>query len=93
PKNILHQSVRRNTELARVFHDLKLMEREGSGFDLLYDVLTSQAKPLPTVREGNAVLREPESTEDTGVPSPHGSAANRTTSPTRTGQSGLDSPR
>ncbi len=51
PRNILHQSVRRNTELARVFHDLKLMEREGSGFDLLYDVLTSQGKPPPTVRE------------------------------------------
>ena len=29
PRNILHQSVRRNNELARVFHDLNLMEREG----------------------------------------------------------------
>jgi ATP-dependent DNA helicase RecG len=29
PQNILHQSVRRNNELARVFHDLGLMEREG----------------------------------------------------------------
>jgi len=52
PRNILHQSVRRNNELARVFHDLSLMEREGSGFDLLYEVLTSQGRPLPEVREG-----------------------------------------
>lgn len=52
PNNILHQSVRRNNELARVFHDLNLMEREGSGYDLLYEVLTSQGRPLPEVREG-----------------------------------------
>jgi len=51
PRNILHQSVRRNNELARVFHDLSLMEREGSGFDLLYEVLTSQGRPLPEVCE------------------------------------------
>ncbi len=52
PRNILHQSVRRNNEFARVFHDLNLMEREGSGFDLLYEVLTSQGRSLPEVREG-----------------------------------------
>jgi ATP-dependent DNA helicase RecG len=52
PRNILHQSVRRNNELARIFHDLNLMEREGSGFDLLYEVLTSQGRPLPGVHEG-----------------------------------------
>lgn len=53
PENILHESVKRNVHLAKVFHDLKLMEREGSGFDLLYDVLLSSGKPLPKVREGN----------------------------------------
>jgi len=53
PENILHQSVKRNVHLAKVFHDLKLMEREGSGFDLLYDVLLSSGKPLPKVQEGN----------------------------------------
>lgn len=52
PQNILHQSVRRNNELARVFHDLNLMEREGSGFDLLYEVLTSQGRRVPEVSEG-----------------------------------------
>lgn len=52
PQNILHQSVRRNNELARVFHDLGLMEREGSGYDLVYEVLLSQARPLPKLFEG-----------------------------------------
>lgn len=33
PQNILHTTVRRNDNLARLFHDLGLMEREGSGFD------------------------------------------------------------
>ena len=47
PQNILHQSVRRNNELARVFHDLGLMEREGSGYDLLYEILLSQGRLLP----------------------------------------------
>jgi ATP-dependent DNA helicase RecG len=52
PRNILHQSVRRNNELARIFHDLELMEREGSGYDLLYEVLLSQGRPLPQIHEG-----------------------------------------
>lgn len=52
PRNILHQSVRRNNELARVFHDLGLMEREGSGYDLVYEVLLSQGRPLPKLFEG-----------------------------------------
>ncbi|WP_373498726.1 ATP-binding protein [Desulfococcus sp.] len=52
PQNILHQSVRRNNELARVFHDLGLMEREGSGYDLVYEVLLSQGRPLPKLFEG-----------------------------------------
>jgi ATP-dependent DNA helicase RecG len=52
PQNILHQSVRRNDEMGRVFHDLGLMEREGSGYDMLYEVLTSQGRALPVVHEG-----------------------------------------
>ncbi len=53
PENILHKSVKRNEHLARVFYDLKLMEREGSGFDLIYDILLSSGRPLPVVREGD----------------------------------------
>jgi ATP-dependent DNA helicase RecG len=52
PRNILHTSVRRNEQLARVFHDLKLMEREGSGFDRIYEVLLSQGRPIPELQEG-----------------------------------------
>jgi ATP-dependent DNA helicase RecG len=52
PQNILHTTVRRNDNLARVFHDLKLMEREGSGFDRMYEVLLSQGRPVPELREG-----------------------------------------
>lgn len=52
PGNVLHASVRRNDYLARLCHDLKLMEREGSGFDAIYDVLLSQGRPAPVVEEG-----------------------------------------
>ena len=52
PDNVLHASVRRNEHLARLCHDLKLMEREGSGFDAIYDVLLSQGRPAPVVEEG-----------------------------------------
>lgn len=52
PRNMLHASRRRNEGLARVFHDLGLMEREGSGFDLIYDRLLSQGRPAPVAEEG-----------------------------------------
>ncbi|HQQ69515.1 MAG TPA: ATP-binding protein [Alicycliphilus sp.] len=52
PDNVLHASVRRNPHLARLCHDLKLMESEGSGFDAMYDVLLSQGRPAPVVEEG-----------------------------------------
>jgi len=52
PDNVLHTTVRRNEHLARLFHDLKLMEREGSGFDKMYEVLLSQGKPAPKLQEG-----------------------------------------
>lgn len=52
PDNILHASRRRNEGLARLFHDLELMEREGSGYDLIYDRLLSQGRPAPIPEEG-----------------------------------------
>lgn len=52
PSNILHASRRRNDGLARVFHDWGLMEREGSGFDLMYDRLLTSGRAAPTVTEG-----------------------------------------
>lgn len=51
PKNILSQSVRRNEHLSKVFYDLGLMEKEGSGYDLVYAKLLGSGKPLPIVKE------------------------------------------
>lgn len=45
--NILHERHRRNPHLIKVFQDLKLMEGEGSGYDLVYEKLTLDGKPLP----------------------------------------------
>lgn len=53
PQNILHASRRRNDGLASVFHDLGLMEKEGSGFDMLYDRLLSSGRPAPITEEGS----------------------------------------
>ncbi|MCL2824678.1 MAG: putative DNA binding domain-containing protein, partial [Polyangiaceae bacterium] len=52
PQNILHGCRRRNEGLARVFHDVKLMEREGTGIDLLYERTLGTGRKAPTVREG-----------------------------------------
>lgn len=35
-----------------LFHDLKLMEREGSGFDLMYERLLASGRGAPTASEG-----------------------------------------
>jgi len=51
PRNVLHTTVRRNEHLARLFHDLKLMEREGSGFDKIFETLLSQGRPAPELVE------------------------------------------
>ncbi|MHB1461218.1 MAG: ATP-binding protein [Armatimonadota bacterium] len=53
PTNILHMSVRRNEHLARLFHDIGLMEREGSGFDKIYEIMLSQGRCAPVVHEGS----------------------------------------
>ncbi|MGA8890657.1 MAG: ATP-binding protein [Anaeromyxobacteraceae bacterium] len=52
PRNILHESRRRNDGLARVLSDLNFMEREGSGFDLIYDRLLQSGRQVPGVKEG-----------------------------------------
>jgi ATP-dependent DNA helicase RecG len=52
PKNILHASRRRNDGLARIFHDLKMMEREGTGIDLLFERLLASGRKLPIITEG-----------------------------------------
>ena len=51
PQNIIGKSMPRNIHLAKVFHDLKLMEKEGSGYDLVYEKLLFNGKPEPLVEE------------------------------------------
>lgn len=53
PQNVLHASRRRNDGLARVFHDLELMEREGTGFDMMYDRQLAYGRPAPVLTEGD----------------------------------------
>lgn len=51
PKNILSQSLRRNDHLSKVFYDLGMVEKEGSGYDLVYAKLLGSGKPLPILIE------------------------------------------
>lgn len=52
PETMLHASRRRNDRMATLFHDLRLMEKEGSGFDLMYDVQLSHGRSVPVPKEG-----------------------------------------
>ena len=47
--NILHERQRRNPHLIQTLHDLKLMEGEGSGYDLIYEKLSLDAKSFPEI--------------------------------------------
>jgi ATP-dependent DNA helicase RecG len=47
--NILHERQRRNPHLIQTLHDLKLMEGEGSGYDLVYEKLSLDAKSFPKI--------------------------------------------
>ncbi|MDR1380286.1 MAG: hypothetical protein LBJ47_02280 [Tannerella sp.] len=47
--NILHARQRRNPHFIRVMHDLKLMEGEGSGYDLIYELNAMDSKELPKI--------------------------------------------
>lgn len=53
PENILTKSVQRNHLLAKLFYDLKLMEKEGSGYDKVYEILLGNGKEVPEVIEGD----------------------------------------
>lgn len=47
--NVLHERQRRNPHLIQLMSDLNLMEGEGSGFDLVYEKLARDAKPMPVI--------------------------------------------
>ena len=53
PENILHKTVKRNEHFANLCYALRLMEREGSGYDKMYEILLSNGKQVPRVTEGN----------------------------------------
>jgi len=52
-ENILHTTKKRNDHMAAVFYALHLMEREGSGYDMMYETLLANGKPIPVVTEGD----------------------------------------
>jgi ATP-dependent DNA helicase RecG len=47
--NILHQTRRKNPYLIDIFKAMGLMEGEGSGYDLIYEKLSQDAKPYPEI--------------------------------------------
>ena len=51
-ENILHSTKKRNEHMAGIFYALHLMEREGSGYDMMYETLLSNGKTVPFVKEG-----------------------------------------
>lgn len=57
PENILHKTVQRNRALATLCFALKLMEREGSGYDKMYEIQLSQGKQVPKVEEGEDFVK------------------------------------
>lgn len=48
-ENILHQVQRRNPHLIDTFKALKLMESEGSGYDLIFEKLSKDGKQYPEI--------------------------------------------
>lgn len=52
-ENILHTTKKRNEHMAAVFYALHLMEREGSGYDMMYEQLLANGKSVPVVTEGD----------------------------------------
>jgi ATP-dependent DNA helicase RecG len=57
PTTILHERVRRNPAIMDTFQATGLMEGEGSGYDLIYEKLSRDAKPLPVVDDTYNNLR------------------------------------
>ncbi len=55
--NILHTTRKRNEHMAAVFYILHLMEREGSGYDMMYEQLLANGKSVPVVTEGDDWVR------------------------------------
>lgn len=52
PENILHKTIKRNDHFATLCFVLHLMEREGSGYDKMFEVQLRNGKQVPVVKEG-----------------------------------------
>lgn len=57
PENILHKTYKRNEHLANICYVLHLMEREGSGYDKMYELQLSLGKSVPKVIEGDDFVK------------------------------------
>ena len=57
PQNILHRSARRNEGLAHIFDSLELMEREGTGIDLIYEKLITTGRIPPRIEAGDDYVK------------------------------------
>ena len=57
PENILHKSVQRNPNFSKLATDLRMMEQEGSGYDMIFQILLSQGKQPPVTVEGHDRVR------------------------------------
>ncbi len=57
PQNILHKTVKRNEHFANLCYAFQMMEREGSGYDKMYEVLLSNGKQIPIVEEGDDYVK------------------------------------
>ena len=55
--NILHMTKKRNEHMAAIFYALHLMEREGSGYDMMYEKLLANGKAVPMVEEGDDYVK------------------------------------
>lgn len=69
PQNILHCSIRRNDHLCKVVNDLKMMEREGSGYDVMYEeqLMNGKAVPIPRERDDRVIVTVSKLIYNTGV--------------------------
>lgn len=57
PENILHKTYKRNEHFANICYVLHLMEREGSGYDKMYELQLSLGKTVPQVIEGDDYVK------------------------------------
>lgn len=61
--NILHEKMRRNPNMIDLFYVLKLMEGEGSGYDLIYQLNATEMKNQPTIIDSYSEVKVIQSAE------------------------------